>query len=140
MSLNAAILEAAGRHLGVEEWPGARHNPAIVGFAKGAGHPQVRDDETPWCASFVGAVLAELGLPTTGSLSARSYEKWGRGVQVQVAEPGDVVVLWRGSPTSWQGHVAFLVRLKGDACILRGGNQGNRVSDHPYLSTSTYRR
>lgn len=132
MNLNAAILEVAGRHLGVEEWPGARHNPAIVGFAKEAGHPQVRDDETPWCASFVGAVLAELGQPTTGSLAARSYEKWGRGVEVQAAEPGDIVVLWRGSPASWQGHVAFLVRLEGDACILRGGNQGNRVSDQPY--------
>jgi uncharacterized protein (TIGR02594 family) len=132
MTLNAAILETAGRHLGVEEWPGARHNPVITGFAEAAGHPGVRDDETPWCASFIGAVLAELGLPTTGSLAARSYEKWGRSVPVQAAEPGDVVVLWRGSPASWQGHVAFLVRLEGDACILRGGNQGNRVSDAPY--------
>ena len=127
-----AIFEAAGGYLGVDEWPGARHNSVVLGFAHRAGHPQIRDDETPWCAAFVGAVLAELGIPHTGSLAARSYEHWGRGVDRLDAEAGDVVVLWRGSPASWQGHVGFLVRFEGDRVLLRGGNQGNRVSDQSY--------
>lgn len=132
MNLNSAILEAAGGYLGIEEWPGARHNPAVVKFARDAGHPQVQDDETPWCAAFVGAVLAQLGLPPSGSLAARSYLAWGREVQSGDAEPGDVVVLWRGSPASWQGHVGFLVRFERDRVVLRGGNQGDRVSDQSY--------
>lgn len=42
------------------------------------------------------------------------------------------MVLWRGNPQGWQGHVAFLIGFEADTVILRGGNQGNRVSDSPY--------
>ncbi|MFN3953204.1 MAG: TIGR02594 family protein [Pararhodobacter sp.] len=129
---NPAILEAAGAYLGVEEWPGARHNPVIQGFFAASGHNPNEPDETPWCAAFVGAVLAELGLPNTGRLNARSYLDWGVPVDLREARPGDVVVLWRGQPRGWQGHVGFLVGFEGDRIILRGGNQGNRVSDAPY--------
>lgn len=129
---NAAILEAAGRHLGTEEWPGARHNPVIQGYFAAVGHRPDEPDETPWCAAFVGAVLAELGLPHTGRLNARSYLEWGVPVGQHDARPGDVVVLWRGQPDGRQGHVGFLVRFDGNQVILRGGNQGNRVSDAPY--------
>jgi hypothetical protein len=48
------------------------------------------------------------------------------------AQPGDIVVFWRGSPTAATGHVAVLVRFDGDRVIVRGGNQGNKVSDAPY--------
>jgi uncharacterized protein (TIGR02594 family) len=132
MQYNQAILAAAGEHIGLTEWPGAKHNPAIVQMFADKGHDWVQDDETPWCAAFVGSVLASLGLPHTGKLNARSYLVWGSEVRMQDARPGDVVVLWRGSLTSWQGHVAFLVRFDGDRVILRGGNQGNAVSDAPY--------
>ncbi len=132
MKYNPALLEAAGRYLGIEEWPGARQNPAVLEFFQKSGNPQVHDDETSWCAAFVGAVLAELGLPNTGRLNARSYLEWGVPVGMAEAKPGDVVILWRGSPQGWQGHVAFLLGFEGDAVILRGGNQGNRVSDIPY--------
>lgn len=132
MKYNPALLEAAGRYLGIEEWPGARQNPAVLELFQKSGNPQVHDDETSWCAAFVGAVLAELGLPNTGRLNARSYLEWGAPVGMAEAKPGDVVILWRGSPQGWQGHVAFLLGFEGDAVILRGGNQGNRVSDAPY--------
>jgi len=47
--------------------------------------------------------------------------------------PGDVAVFWRGTPTGWQGHVGFVVRLDGDRVIVRGGNQrDDKVSDAPY--------
>lgn len=135
MTLNRLIFEAAGAHLGTEEWPGARHNPKVVSFFAAAGHPQIRDDETPWCAAFVGAVLGEVGVQGSGSLAARSYLQWGLPVARADARPGDVVVFWRGSPDSWQGHVGFLVRIEGDRVIVRGGNQGNKVSDAPYALT-----
>lgn len=129
---NQAILEAAGAYLGLEEWPGAKHNPKILDMFDIVGHGNVRDDETAWCAAFVGAVLASLGLPHTGKLNARSYMGYGQSVEPQDARPGDIVVLWRGSRTSWQGHVAFFVRFDGNSVILRGGNQGNAVTDAPY--------
>ena len=132
MQYNQAILAAAGEHIGLAEWPGAKHNPQIVAMFQTVGHDWVQDDETPWCAAFVGSVLASLGLPHTGQLSARSYQNWGTGVNEHTAQPGDVVVLWRNSPASWQGHVGFFVRFDGDRVVLRGGNQGNAVSDAAY--------
>lgn len=132
MSYNKAILDAAGEYLGLKEWPGAKQNPRIVEMFEAAGHDDVNDDETAWCAAFVGSVLAQLGLPNTGKLNAQSYMAWGRKVEIQDALPGDIVVFWRGSPKGWQGHVAIFVRLEGDSVIVRGGNQGNAVSDAPY--------
>ena len=127
---NHAILEAAGDYLGLQEWPGAKHNPEIVAMFGDAGHDWVTDDETPWCAAFVASVLARLGIAGTGKLNARSYLDWGH--QVSDAKPGDVVVLWRGDPAGWTGHVGFVVRLDGGKVWLRGGNQGNAVSDAAY--------
>jgi uncharacterized protein (TIGR02594 family) len=128
---NPDILSAAGAYLGLEEWPGAASNPAVDKMFEDVGHGWA-DDSTPWCAAFVGSVLASLGLPHTGKLNARSYENYGSKVSIQNAQPGDIVVFWRGSPSSWQGHVAFLVRFDGNKVIVRGGNQGNKVSDAPY--------
>ena len=132
MTYNRAILDAAGQYLGLEEWPGAKNNPAILAMFDDVGHGEVGADSVPWCAAFVGSVLASLGLPHTGKLNARSYSTYGTDVGVQAAQPGDIVVFWRGSPTSWQGHVAFFVRFAGDQVIVRGGNQGNKVSDAAY--------
>lgn len=129
---NAAILEAAGRHIGTAEWPGSRHNPVIQGFFAAAGADQNTADEVPWCAAYVGAVLAELGLPNTGRLNARSYLDWGVPVELADAKPGDVVIFSRGDPSGWQGHVAFLVRFDGDKILCRGGNQSNEVNDALY--------
>jgi uncharacterized protein (TIGR02594 family) len=142
MMYNALILEAAGRHLGIEEWPGSRHNPQVLAMFEAVGHGWVRDDETPWCAAYVGSVLSELGLPHTGRLNARSYLLWGHEVSQRDAMPGDVVVFWRGSPDAASGHVGFLVRFDGDRVLCRGGNQGNKVSDawYPLSRVIGYRR
>lgn len=130
---NNAILEAAGAYLGLAEWPGAKQNPRIVEMFATVGHDNVRDDETPWCAAFVGAVLASLGLPHTGKLNARSYATYGQPVPTEAARPGDIVVLWRGSRTSWQGHVGIFVEFRNGKVVLRGGNQRNgAVTDSEY--------
>lgn len=131
-NFNPLILEAAGAYLGEKEWPGAKHNPVIAGFFAASDNAHVLDDETSWCAAFAGAVLAQIGLKGTGKLNARSYLDWGVPVEIRSAAPGDVVIFWRGNPTGWQGHVAFLVRFEGDKVIVRGGNQGDAVTDAPY--------
>lgn len=129
---NRAILAAAGEYLGTDEWPGARHNPAILQMFTDSGHAWVVDDETPWCAAFVNSVLGSLGLPHPGKLNARSYEDYARAVPTEQARPGDIVVMWRNSRESWEGHVGFFVRFQGGKVVVRGGNQGNAVTDAPY--------
>lgn len=133
MNFNPLLLEAAGQYIGEAEWPGAKSNPVISGFFAASGNSEVTSDEVPWCAAFVGAVLAQIGLQGTGKLNARSYADWGAAIPLKDAMPGDIVVFWRESPRSWKGHVAFLVRFDGaDRVVVRGGNQRNRVADETY--------
>ena len=132
MRYNPLILEAAEGYLGLEEWPGARHNPAIVKMFADSDNSWVQDDETPWCAAFIGSILAEVGLQGTGKLNARSYLDWGQPVQLHDVRPGDIAVFSRGDPNGWQGHVAIVVRFEGSRVIVRGGNQGNKVTDAAY--------
>lgn len=126
MTMNAAIIAAARAHLGVKEWPGAKSNPAVEVFFARAGHPGLQDD-VPWCAAFVGAVLAECGIQPSGNLMARSYLKWGRAVPSRDAQPGDVVVFRRGKAPA--GHVAFFLSWAGARVHVIGGNQGDQVSE-----------
>lgn len=118
-------LDAARRHLGEAEVPGARNNPTIVGFFRrvvGRDYP----DETAWCAAFVGACLMEAGLPSTGALNARSYAAYGD--PLDGPREGCIVVLVRGDPKGWQGHVGFYVGRRDGKLLILGGNQGNKVS------------
>ena len=77
--------------LGTREIRGAQHNPQIVEYAAKVGHDWVEDDETPWCASFLGWALEEADLPSTRKLNARSYLDWGKPVDINDAQPGDVL-------------------------------------------------
>lgn len=128
MQISDLIYQTAKADEGVWEWAKG-DNPRVLAYYREAGVPQTRD-EVPWCAAFVGAVLARCGLQGTGSLLARSYESWGRPVRLEEAQPGDIVVLSRGQP--WQGHVAFFDRRVGDKVYLLGGNQGDQVNITAY--------
>lgn len=125
--------EVATGELGVQEIAGAAHNPRIVEY-HGVTSLRATDDETPWCASFVGWCLAQAGLAHTGSAAARSYLGWGRPLDRPTL--GCVVVFSRGSsPTA--GHVGFYAGRAPDGRILvLGGNQSNRVSVAPYPAAS----
>jgi len=127
-----AIYQTASDYLGLKEWPGARSNPRVVEMFAASGNGWVQDDETPWCAAFVGAVLAQVGLTGTGKLNARSYLDWGDPVDLVDAQRGDIVVFWRGSRDGWQGHVGFYGGVLGNDVLVLGGNQGNAVSVAPY--------
>jgi hypothetical protein len=48
-------LAEARRHLGVREIAGRKHNPLILRWWTLIRAP-FTDDETPWCAGFVGGV------------------------------------------------------------------------------------
>lgn len=118
----------ASDEVGMREIKGPMHNPEIVQMFADVGHSWVKDDETAWCAAFVGAMLERAGLPSTRKLNARSYLDWGKPVDLAAAEPGDVLIFSRGDPNGWQGHVAFFVKNAGDFIEVLGGNQSNSVS------------
>jgi uncharacterized protein (TIGR02594 family) len=118
-------LKEAWREFGEAERAGARENPRIVALFRDAHHPEVTRDEIAWCAAYVGACLERAGIPSTRSLLARSYLKWG----ISLSEPriGAIAVLSRGSDPS-QGHVGFWLGEAEESVVLLGGNQGNAVS------------
>jgi uncharacterized protein (TIGR02594 family) len=120
------VYDLARLEIGTYEWAEGS-NPRVDAYFDDVGYPSMTD-ETAWCAAFVGAMLKRCGLPHTGKLTARSYLDWGKPVDLSKAQPGDVVVLWRGSPTSWQGHVGLYDRQADGNVYLLGGNQRDQVS------------
>jgi uncharacterized protein (TIGR02594 family) len=123
-------LKIAYTYLGEKEIRGKGHNPKIVGFWGTIRLPGIRDDETPWCAAFQGAIHEQAGYASTRKGNAQSYKTWGVPCRPCV---GATVVFWRGSPKSWRGHVGTLVGVREDGYwLILGGNQGNAVSISAY--------
>lgn len=120
-----------GRSLkGLKEIPGPRNEPEILALAKDAGCEWVKDDETAWCAIYIGGTLKRSAVNPSGSAAARSYEKWGINVLENGAlfvPIGSIIVLSRGDNPD-HGHVAYAVgRTKDGRILLLGGNQKNMV-------------
>jgi uncharacterized protein (TIGR02594 family) len=120
-------MNVAVRELGIAEIPGAKHSERILAY-HAATTLGAKDDETPWCSSFVNWCMAASGIEGTRSAAARSWLSWGRPATEE--DWGAVVILTRGG--SWQGHVGFLVGIAGSQVLVLGGNQANRVSVAPY--------
>ncbi len=118
-------LEEAWRELGQRELPGRAHNARVLELYRDAGHPEVRNDETAWCAAFVGACLKRAGHAGSGSLMARSYLHWGR--KLDKIRVGAIAVFSRGADPA-SGHVGFVAEDGGNEIVLLGGNQGDAVS------------
>lgn len=116
------IIEALKFH-GLKEIKGAKHAPEIVQMWKDIKRGGIKDDETPWCAAFVGACLERAGFKSSRFESARSYATWGR--KVDRLQFGAVVVFSRKGG----GHVGFCVGVdpSGNPYIL-GGNQSDAVN------------
>ena len=123
-------LSIARSYEGLEEIVGGEHNPEILRFWELCGLP-FKDDETPWCAGFVGGCLEQCGINSSRSGMARSYLKWGRPIDEPIK--GCIVVFWRGSVNSPSGHVGFFMGKPNNIHIYcLGGNQGNRVCIKKY--------
>lgn len=116
-------------------------NPRVLEYFAKTGNSWVKDDDTAWCAAFVGFCLETAGISSTKKLNARSYLNWGK--TSQIAKLGDIAVFWRISPNSSYGHVAFFIRKVGGYVWVLGGNQGDKVCIEKYpasqlLSIRTY--
>lgn len=115
---------------GLKEVPGEKHNPIILNFFAEIGHKWVQTDETAWCSAFINYLAKMNGYEYSGELDARSWLKVGESAKYP--NPGDMVVLWRESITSWKGHLGFFVRDDGEHVWIFGGNQNNSVCILPY--------
>lgn len=128
MTTEPKWLVEARRYVGQREIAGRRHNPLILRWWTLIRAP-FTDDETPWCAGFVGGVLEAVGIRSSRSAAARSYREWGQPVTNGPAV-GAIVVFSRG-PVN--GHVGFVVGKAPDGRLMvLGGNQGNAVSIKPF--------
>lgn len=118
-------LKSAEADLGIHEVAGEGAHPRIIEMFSKAGHPEVKSDETAWCAAAVGCWLQENGIKPTGALNARSYLDWGTNLPDPVL--GCIVVMER-PPDPDAGHVAIYKRTVGDQIEVIGGNQADGVS------------
>lgn len=116
-------LVEARRFMGQREVKGLKHNATILDWWKAIKRGGIKDDETPWCAAFVGAMLERTGVQSTRFESAKSYLTWG--VPLNAPTVGCVVVFSRDGG----GHVGFVVGQDAKGCLLvLGGNQGDDVN------------
>lgn len=123
-------FEYALKEYGNKELAGILHNPEVLKYSKETKMRWVKDDETAWCAIFIGWCLYKAGRQYTGQALARSYLKYG--VETKKPELGDIVVLWRVSKNSAFGHVGFYIREKDDQIYILGGNQSDAVNITAY--------
>jgi len=113
-------IKIAEAENGVAEIVGKAHNPRVIEYHATTGG--FKDDETPWCASFVNWVMKKAGQGGTNSAAAMSWAKYGK----KLSKPayGAIAVFSYGGG---KGHVGFVVGKKGSNILVLGGNQGNMV-------------
>jgi uncharacterized protein (TIGR02594 family) len=129
MSEPVWIIKARS-YIGTREYGGSKHNSIILRWWR-AIKSAIADDESPWCAAFVGGVLEECTIVSSRAANARSYLKWGARLSAPVV--GCIVVFWRGDPKGWSGHVGFVVgKDKAGNLMVLGGNQGDAVNVKPF--------
>lgn len=135
-------LEYAFTFLGEKEkFTDGTSNPIVLSFYKGFAD-WVNDSEVPWCSAFINSIYASTGYEYSGNLSARSWLKVGK--TITDPKPGDLVIFWRNSPSSWEGHVGIYLNHTTDGryVVTFGGNQSNMVGISNYSNARVlgYRR
>ena len=135
---NEHAFDLAQRYIGIEEVGGELDNPVILGMLK-LDNKWPEHDEVPWCSAFVNRIAWLCRHPRSKSLMARSWLTVGKGITLDQAEPGDIIILKRGSGEQpgpevldAPGHVGFYAgRFAGFIEVL-GGNQSDTVKVSRY--------
>lgn len=136
----APWMDLAQAAIGTKEIAGFKDNPEIMSYYADAGHPNTAHDETPWCAAFVSAMLERSGCANPKTLLARDFLEYGESLSEP--EEGCIVVFWRVSPNSWQGHVGFVTEWTATTVKVLGGNQADSVNVQTFKRSQVlgYRR
>lgn len=116
-------IEEAYKHLGLKEIVGKGTNLTIQSWLSSL-RSWWKDDETPWCGTFVAHCLNTTGYPIAKNwYRAMDWLNWG----VALGAPcyGCVVIFHRKGG----GHVGFVIGTDAQGRLLvLGGNQNNSVS------------
>lgn len=134
------IFDLAERYVGTDEVGGGLHNPAIMAMLKlDMNWPD--GDEVPWCSAFANYIAWLARAPRSKDLRARSWLTVGRGITLDQAEPGDIIVLQRGKGDQpgpevldAPGHVGFYAGRFDSFIEVLGGNQSDTVKISRYPS------
>ncbi|MGH8015753.1 MAG: CHAP domain-containing protein [Candidatus Zixiibacteriota bacterium] len=130
-------------NLGAREIGGKNSGPWVIKYLNG-----LAPEGSPWCAAFVSFCFAKSGLtmPFEYSVSARQLfnqfklKKWTQAKsEIFTAEPGDIVVWWRGSPENWQGHIGLVHHCEHKWLHTIEGNRTARVAGFSYRITGLRR-
>lgn len=131
MNPNQKLLNIALGQYGIKEVAGKKDNPEVLKYFDVMGYDGSKmHDETAWCSAFVNWCAIQAGFPASGQLTARSWLNIGMEVNTPIT--GDIVVLWRNSPSDWRGHVGIYIKETDGWIYLLGGNQSNQVKISAY--------
>ena len=122
-------LTIARGEIGQKEVIGKMANPRILEYFTKTSY-QSKSDETSWCSAAMCWVMEKAGIKSTRRANARSWMKWGVGLEK--FRVGCIVVFWRGSKDSWMGHVGLGVAEDEKYIWVLGGNQGNAFNIKKY--------
>lgn len=118
-------LDIAERKKGLHE---KRDNAALRAFLKSDGGTVGDPAQVAWCGDLVETCLA-LALPDealpNNPYGAINWLAFGKPV---TPRKGAVLVFWRGSPSSWTGHVGFYVGEDATHFHVLGGNQADSIN------------
>jgi uncharacterized protein (TIGR02594 family) len=115
-------MDKAESQLGQKEdkRPG-KHNPEIVKYHSTTG--KWKNDEMPWCASFVNWSLVQSNIPSLNSAKAFDYKSFG--VKLNKPAYGAIAIMN-------YSHVGFVSGKNSDGrIVILGGNQGDAVNYSP---------
>lgn len=131
-------FELAERFVGIQEVGGQVDNPQIMAMLK-LDNSWPENDEVPWCSAFANYICWLARLPRSKDLRARSWLTIGKGITLDQAVPGDIIVLQRGSGEQpgpevidAPGHVGFYAGRSGELIEVLGGNQSDTVKISRY--------
>ncbi len=110
------IVKVAQSQIGKGEQYGDNKGPIVKKFTRGK--------EVAWCAGFVSWTLRQSGKDKPYLLSARSYWTTYKSKRTKNPRPGDVIVFYRGTPGSGQGHVGIVEKIHGNKLTTIEGNRG----------------
>ena len=138
----AKLLNYAASMYGLTEIIGDSNNFQILNFFNEMGHPEITNDEMSWCSSYMSWCAKQMNLVGSNGLLARSWLEVGE--IVEKPKVGDVVVFWRETKNSWQGHVGIFLNenpITHEIYCL-GGNQDDKVcvKSYPANQLLGYRR
>jgi uncharacterized protein (TIGR02594 family) len=105
-------------------WKETGNNQGIEKFIAGAKTGHLGD---PYCAIWINYDLETTGVQGSRSPAARSFEKNANFVKLMAPALGAIVTMWRGSPTTGQGHVFLYDGENSKGVRGIGANENDEV-------------